>query len=128
MGLTIDDVLRDLPRAPQATKVAELAPEEARTYGGLVHKLASLLRDIPEPEISWASLNAVKVAGYRSTPPRTVKVRAKVAGDAPGDDLREMAAAVRNLKNEQAVEFFHKNAAALKAIRGLTLLRERVKP
>jgi hypothetical protein len=126
MALTIDDVLRDLPRAPAATKVASAALEGPITYGGLARKLAELLRNVPEPEVSWTSLYAVKAAGYRSAPPMAPTHATDVDETLPGAPLRKMANAVRDQENVRAVAFFQKNANALKAIRGLTLLREQV--
>ena len=128
MALTIDDVLRTLPKAPESTKVAETSFEGSATYGGLVRKLAELVRNTPEPELSWTSLNAVKEAGYRSLAPRADEVEDDFEDQRPGAPLRKMANAVRNFENRRATAFFEKNAAALKAIRGLTLLRERMTP
>jgi hypothetical protein len=126
MALTIDDVLRELPRAPVTTKVASPSIEGPVTYGGLTRKLAELLRNVPEPEVSWTSLYAVKAAGYRSSPPRAATHATAVNESLPGAPLRKLANAVRDQENVRAVSFFQKNASALKAIRGLTLLREQV--
>jgi hypothetical protein len=126
MALTIDDVLRDLPKAPGLAKQADLTPVEAQSYGGLIQKLASVLRDLDAPEVTWESLYAVKLAGYRANAPRAALLRTDPDDDRPGAPLRKMAAAVRNFENQQATAFFYKNAAALKAVRGLTLLRERI--
>lgn len=126
MALTIDDVLRELPRAVVTTKVASPSIEGPVTYGGLTRKLAELLRNVPDPEVSWTSLYAVKMAGYRSSPPRAATHAAAVDENLPGASLRKLANAVRDQENVRAVSFFQKNASALKAIRGLTLLREQV--
>jgi len=126
MALTIDDVLRDLPRAAPETKVASLSIEGPVTYGALTRKLAELVRAIPEPEITWASLYAVKTAGFRSAPPAVESYSTEVDESLPGAPLRKIANTVRNHETMRAVSFFQKNAAALRAIRGLTLLREQV--
>jgi hypothetical protein len=130
MALTIDEVLRDIPRAPAQAKVAaDLASVEGPvTHAGLARKLAELTRSIPEPQVSWASLYAVKQAGYRNSPPSFSLEDADDSDERPGAPLRKLASAVRNYENVRAGEFFQKNANALKAIRGLTLLRERVRP
>ena len=126
MALTIDDVLRDLPRAAPSTKVASLSTEGPVTYGALTRKLAELVRAVPEPEITWTSLYAVKMAGFRSSAPEVALSEDDVDETLPGAPLRKLANAVRDQENVRAVEFFEKNAAALRAIRGLTLLREQV--
>lgn len=130
MALTIDEVLRDLPKAPSSTKVAsELSAEPLpTTHAGMVRKLAELVRTLPEPQLSWGSLYAVKEAGYRSPPPSFVAEAPNAEDSGPGAPLRKMAATLRDYENVRAVAFFEKNATALRAIRGLTLLRERVRP
>ena len=97
------------------------------SYGGMVRKLAELVRAIPEPEVSWASLYAVKEAGYR-TPAPLVEVNDSDEGEGRGAPLRKMANEIRNFENLRAASLFEKSANALKAIRGLTLLRERMTP
>lgn len=130
MPLTIDEVLRDIPRAPAQTKVAEALStyEGPVTHAGLARKLAELVRSLPEPQVSWESLYAVKQAGYRNPPPSFVAEVSDDNDERPGAALRKVAAAVRNYENVRAGEFFQKNANVIKAARGLTLLRERVRP
>jgi hypothetical protein len=124
MPLTIDDVLRDLPRAPATVKVASVLGDGPVTYGAMARKLAELVRAVPEPEVSWASLYAVKEAGYRASF-RAPATDLEVDESRPGAPLRKLAHTIRQQDNLRAVQLFQKSAAALKAIRGLTLLRER---
>lgn len=121
---TLDEVLRTLPRAPRpATKTASALPE---TVSGQVRALAGALRDLPEPQITWASLNAVKTAGFRSPPPAPPAREVPGDDDRPGTPLRKLAHAVRSAEDSRAVRLFEKSALALRAVRGLTLLRERI--
>lgn len=121
---TLDEVLRTLPRAARpASKTASVLPE---TVSGQVRALAGALRDLPEPQITWASLNAVKSAGFRSPPPSPAAQEAPKDDDRPGASLRKLAHAVRSAEDSRAVQLFEKSALALRAVRGLTLLRERI--
>ena len=121
---TLDEVLSSLPRASVwASKTASALPE---SVGGQVRALADAMRALPEPPISWASLNAVKTAGFRSAPP-VPPTRELNADDArPGTSLRKLAHAVRSAEDANAVRLFEKSALALRAVRGRTLLRERI--
>jgi len=126
MALTLDEVLRGLPRAPATVKVAGAEGGRPASYAAATRKLAALIREIPEPEVSWASLNAVKVAGYRNPPPPLAQVSMDAEDARPGAPLRKIAQLLRTQEDARAVHLFEKSATALKAIRGLTLLRERV--
>ena len=126
MALTIDEVLNDLPRAPGRAKTAHATLSGPVTYGSLTRKLAALVREVPEPVISWESLYAVKTAGYRSPAPSPGVHSTDDDDTRPGAPLRKMASVVRGYEDARAVAFFEKNAQALKAVRGLTLLRELV--
>ena len=70
--------------------------------------------------------NAVKVAGYRNPPPPLAQVSMDAEDARPGAPLRKIAQLLRTQEDARAVHLFEKSATALKAIRGLTLLRERV--
>jgi hypothetical protein len=124
MPLTIDDVLRDLPRAPATVKIASALGDGPVTYGAMARKLAELVRAVPDPEVSWASLYAVKEAGYRASL-RAPVTEIEVDESQPGAQLRKLAHTIRQQDNLRAVQLFQKSASALKAVRGLTLLRER---
>lgn len=121
--LTIDEALKGLPRATQVTKTATVT--HADTPAGFARALAGALRQSPEPEVSWASLNAVKTAGFRTAPPALPVREAPADDERAGTALRKLAHAVRCSEDARAVQFFEKNACALRAVRGLTLLRER---
>ena len=121
---TLDEVLRTLPRAPeQTTKTASALPD---SVSGQVRAVAETLRALPDPEISWASLNAVKTAGFRSAPPSLPDSVFPEDDERPGAPLRKLAHAVRCVENTRAVQLFEKSALALRAVRGLTLLHERI--
>jgi len=121
---TLDETLRTLPRASRpTTKTASVLPE---SLAGQVRALAGALRDLPEPRITWGSLNAVKMAGFRSPPPAPPAREVPEDDDRPSAPLRKLAHAVRSAEDLRAVQLFEKSALALRAVRGLTLLRERI--
>lgn len=121
---SLEEVLRTLPRAQKtSTKTAASAPQTTADH---VRAVAGALREIPEPAVSWGSLNAVKEAGFRSAPPSLPEPGPTPSEDTqPGADLRKLAQAVRTLEDQRALQVFEKSALALRAVRGLTLLRER---
>lgn len=122
--LTLDEALRNLPRAPsRATKTASVVPDSP---AGQVRALAEAVRAIPAPRVTWASLNAVKEAGFRQAPPTPPTRDAPVEDDRAGLPLRKLAHALRCEEDARAVHLYKQSALALRALRGLTLLRERI--
>jgi len=87
-------------------------------------KLAALLRQLPEPEVTFESLYAVKEANLSAFTPELPA--APIDLGTPGDSLRKLAHACRCEEVARMTRFHEKNARALRAIRGLTLLQERV--
>jgi hypothetical protein len=124
MALTLDEVLRGLPRAPATVKVAGAEGGRPATYAAATRKLAALIREIPEPEVSWARGGGG--LRYRNPPPPLAQVSMDAEDARPGAPLRKIAQLLRTQEDARAVHLFEKSATALKAIRGLTLLRERV--
>jgi hypothetical protein len=121
---TLEEALRTLPRTTvRKPKIASTVPE---TPAEQIRALANALRELPEPTITWQSLNAVKTAGFRSPPPRPSLQEIPEDSDHPGALLRKLAHAIRTTEDLRAVKLFEKSALALRAIRGLTLLREQV--
>jgi len=123
---TLAEVLQSLPRV-DGGEAAHVTKTAARnSYGDHVRALAEAIRQVPEPQISLASLNAVKTAGFRNAPPEIAGVDAEVDNTLPGAPLRKLASAARVVEDERAVLLYKKSALALRAMRGLTLLRERI--
>lgn len=120
--LTLDEVLKSLPKK----EVVKTASTFTQTNEGFVKSLAEATRSIPDVSVSWSSMNAVKNAGFRSPPPSLVFLDSTVDDEKPGTPLRKLAHALRHVDNERAVQLFEKTALALRAIRGLTLLKEKV--
>ena len=90
----------------------------------VVAKLASLLRQLPEREVTFESLYAVKEAGLLEFAPELPAAPASL--EKAGDPLRKLAHACRCEEVARMRRFHEKNAQALRAIRGLTLLQEQV--
>lgn len=122
----LDDVLKDCAPVAVATKTASISlPAKGASLQELMHKVAETLRTVPEPVVTMESLYAVKEAGFRDSCPSQPELRAPEATGA-GAPLRKLAHVVRTFEQERLVRFHEKNAQTLRALRGLTLLRERV--
>lgn len=92
------------------------APPDTRTP---LRKLASELRELAEEPITFDDLYAVKAAGEAPAMP-------VIDEDKPGAALRKLAHDVRVAGHAHDVQRFEKVALARRAVRGLTLLNERI--
>lgn len=124
---TLAEVLQSLPRAigSEPARLTKTASPR-NTYGDHVRALAEAVRQLPEPQLSWSVLNAVKTAGFRNPPPVGEYDNLAVDDTRPGAPLRKLANAARAMEDERAIQLYKKASLALRAVRGLTLLRERI--
>lgn len=124
---TLAEVLQGLPRVSGGEAVRRTKTASAlNTYGDHARALAAAIRQVPEPQVSWASLNAVKTAGFRNPPPELGDFHPEVDDALPGAPLRKLANAARAAEDARAVQLYKQSSLALRAVRGLTLLRERI--
>jgi hypothetical protein len=119
--LSLSDTLDRIHARP--APVQKTAASTMSTSAAL-RQLGSLLEQLPEPTVTFDSLYVVKEAGFRSVPAPQFTPSPVIDESKPGAPLRKLAHAVRGIEEAQAVAFFEKNARILRALRGLTLLRE----
>lgn len=90
-----------------------------RSKSAELRSLAGALSQAPVEPITLEDLYAVKTAGEAPVAPVIDETKA-------GAPLRKLAHAVQVLEHSREVERFEKIAALRRAVRGLTLLNERV--
>lgn len=102
-------------------KTAAKAPEAPLSP---MAKVAQALRTAPEPELTFDVLHVVKTAMVRGVP---LEIPAFQPRPDDGNPLRKVANALRAEDHEAHRSLLAKGAHALKAERGLMLLRELVR-
>ena len=126
---TVEQVLRDASNGHSVKMASEYAPVKERGPAILpLKKMASALREMPEPELNYDILHVVKTAMLRGDigPLPSPELNSE-EGTATNSGLRKLANELRAEDHEDHSRLLAKGAHVLKASRGVMLLRELVR-
>lgn len=118
MRTTAPTIEQAIEASLRETRRSKTAAVPSTTPNVDLRKLAAALRELPEAPLTLEDLYAVKTASSRPAP-------AKMGGSARGDELRKLAAALRDAGDLSAQTRATKVAHAVEAAKGLMLLRQR---
>ena len=122
---TVDQILREVDGA-LTPKVA--SRDTTKTASHPLKKLANALQEAPDPELSYDVLHVVKTAMLLGEiGPLPAPAPQPEDGDAVSSGLRKLANALRMEDHHDHERLLAKGAHALRAGRGLMLLRELVR-
>ena len=126
---TVEQVLRDASGGHSVKMASEYAPVKERGPAILpLKKVASALRNMPEPELSYSILHVVKTAMIRGDiGPLPAPEFNSEEGTATNAGLRKLANELRAEDHDDHSRLLAKGAHVLKAGRGVMLLRELVR-
>ena len=124
---TVDAIIREAGGTP-VTKTAASIPQVVGVVLPPLKKLAATLRELPDAQLTYPVLHVVKTAMMDHTlGPLPAPASKPEAGCLEAEGLRKVANALRADAHADNERLLAKGAHALRASRGIMLLRELVR-